>query len=421
MATEENNDIHLHDSLRHYYWPGQRSTATEGTSYTCDGGTALRNLNMNNCTHDCDRQYYLYLPSAACDNSTTIGTLPLVFAVHCLGCSAETMMHWTEIAEQYHFVLAMPEGLQSSFNAQHCCGYALEEKVDDVGFLQVIIHELEKEFSFVSSDLAYALGWSNGGYMVSYAARLFRAIAPISGYQVDLNNRKDRPTAIFLHHAQDDKFVRATGCCTNASMPRCCCGISSFTDTCTSAEAKMQEWASMDVNGCQGNNGNSASVLPIPQITVAKPDAVTCYTYKNCAANTTYCIHQHKGHFNRPSFDAAFPMSMEIADFFARNACNAYGHGRWMEETSRCICQEGTDGAKLEQKYCTPPQGDDNIPTLLPPTSSLSEAPHDFRFVLILLVLIPIGALGMLYYYINSRKRVYKGFDKVSTVELRTL
>jgi len=377
---------------------------------------------MKNCTHDCEREYYLYLPSAACDNgATTIGTLPLVFAVHCLGCSAETMMHWTEIAEQRHFVLAIPVGLENSFNAQHCCGYALEQDVDDVGFLQAVIHELEDEFLFVSSDLAYALGWSNGGYMVSYAARFFRGIAPISGYQVDLKNRKDRPTAIFLHHAHDDMSVRATGCCTNASMPRCCCGISSFTDTCTSVEAKMQEWASMDVNGCQGGKRDGASTPAVPQITMSKPDTVTCYTYNECTANTSYCIHQHKGHFNRPSFDAAFPMSMEIANFFARNACNAYGSGRWMEESSRCVCQKRTDGLNLGQKYCTPLQEDENNSMLLPPTSLPPDAPHFYRFILVVLVLIPIGVLGMLYYYIYVRKRVYKGFDKVSTVELRTL
>ncbi len=81
------------------------------------------------------------------------------------------------MAETYQFVLAIPKGMQSSFNAQHCCGSALEQNVDDVGFFTAIISELSTHHSFVSPEITYAMGWSNVGYMVMYAAHLFRAIA----------------------------------------------------------------------------------------------------------------------------------------------------------------------------------------------------------------------------------------------------
>ena len=444
--------VSVHDALRHDWARRRRSTVDNNSTvenggsyiqFKCGGDATKRQLNMKDCTHHCERNYYLYLPSAACagdnvhlDNRVdSIGTLPLVFAVHCLGCTPMTMMHWTEIAETYHFVLAIPEGLENSFNGQHCCGYALDQGVDDVGFLQAIIQELDQQFHFVSSSLVYALGWSNGGYLVSYAAKLFRAIAPISGYQVDITPAVKRPTAIFLHHAQNDNFVRITGCCTNASMPRCCCQLSTFTDTCTSAEQKMQEWASPSINDCRSSSSSSGQTYPAvtqPQITINKPDSVTCYTYLNCLANTTYCIHKNKGHFNRPSFEASFPMATEIADFFARHACQTGGGGQWTKEEeenqmeSRCVCQAapGSNG----KKYCHTPDGNN---TLSLPTSSLStlaagqegSAPGTVEYGVALLsfILIAVGLLLALYYYSSSRRRTYKGFDKVSTVELRSL
>ena len=73
----------------------------------------------------------------------------------------------------------------------------------------------------MSEDLEYALGWSNGGYMVTHAAAsvsaassdggaggapLFRAIAPIAGYQYN-NITSLHPIGIFQHHSINDPAV----------------------------------------------------------------------------------------------------------------------------------------------------------------------------------------------------------------------
>lgn len=445
LSLNDTAVMQYQDGLRHYnYGKNKRRRATN--NHECGGDAAQRLLTMENgCTgNDCDRAYYLYLPLAACDNGGDLEILPLVFAVHCLGCTPTTMMHWIEIAEANRFVLVIPEGLKNSFNGQHCCGYALDQKVDDVGFLQAIIQELDQEIPFVSSDLTYALGWSNGGYLVSYAARLFRAIAPISGYEVDITPNPDRPTAIFLHHAQDDNFVRPTGCCTDASMPSCCCRLSTYMETCTSVELKMKEWASPTLNDCRDSSSGTAGR---PQMTMDQPDAVTCYTYPNCQANTTYCIHQHKAHFNHPSFQAAFPMANEIADFFARHACETYGGGQWIIDTStgqsRCICPGTTTTATSQtRQYCPPWEGSSSNttpkPTLTVPSSpspsfvvdveqagaTLNETSSGHRVALFSFSLISSGLFLFMVHYIYSssrRRSTYKGFDKVSTVELRSM
>lgn len=432
----------------HYYGKTKRRiAATDNNTQRCGKVPTKRTMTM--CTgDDCDRTYYLYLPPVACANN--IGTLPLVFAVHCLGCTPATMMHWIEIAEAYHFVLAIPEGLHESFNGQHCCGYALAHEVDDVGFLQAIIQELDQEFPFVSSDLTYALGWSNGGYLVSYAARLFRAIAPISGYEVDVTSNPDRSTAVFLHHAQDDHFVRPTGCCTDSSMPSCCCQLSTYMDTCTSVELKMQEWASSTLNDCRGDSSDGSTALT-PRITLEQPGAVTCYMYSKCRANTTYCIHQNKGHFNNPSFQAAFPMANDIADFFARHACQVFGGGQWTMDSdrdqSRCVCPAGATTtmttSSQTQKYCPPAvvEGNSSSSTGFQSSEFTSPSPSFAAAVeqegallqerarghglatLSICLLATLSVLFMLYYFYQSSRRrtTYKGFDRVSTVELRSM
>ena len=47
------------------------------------------------------------------------------------------MQYLGPYSEEYGFALVIPEGYKRSFNAKssNCCGGALDEDVDDVGFL----------------------------------------------------------------------------------------------------------------------------------------------------------------------------------------------------------------------------------------------------------------------------------------------
>lgn len=55
-----------------------------------------RELEIPSCRetnpNDCHRIYHLYFPQIVCENDKSldqIGTLPLVFAVHCYGCNSQ--------------------------------------------------------------------------------------------------------------------------------------------------------------------------------------------------------------------------------------------------------------------------------------------------------------------------------------------
>ncbi len=322
----------------------------------------------------CEREYYLYIPTKVCSSisgissdkssnvigpeDTTVGLLPLVFAVHCLGCTANAMVKFEEVAERFQFILVRPVGIARSWNAKYCCGKALKDNVDDVGFFNSIIDHLDANpsFDFIDRRLSYGVGWSNGGYMVTYAARLFRAIAPIAGYQYgdgDMNSDEtdkitgdDLPslaghtaTGIFQHHSINDQYVNFNGCCmAEGRTGSCCCGISEMSGgQCISVTEGWDDWAT-NVNHCIGST-----------TTYQVDDETTCYYGGSCQANTTLCVYDNKGHFNRPSFSRAFPMFDEIGHFFARDACSLRG-GVWNIAEKNCKCQE-TSGVNTNT-YC---------------------------------------------------------------------
>jgi len=321
--------------------PNCTSADTDESSYGQGG---------HNYNDACNRAYELYVPTTACDHHHETNVLPLVFAVHCFGCPASSMRYWIDYAEAFNFVLVIPHGIDRSFNAQQCCGAALEQNIDDVGFFRDLVNDLTKRNRgrLVSPDLVYGFGWSNGGYMVVHAAHIFRAIAPVSGYQVyddpaeDLSNLvaqiKGRPIGLFLHHSQDDKNVALTGCCSDPTMPQCCCGLSNFVDQCQSAVDFVRSFG-QTVNHCQGEE-----FVSLERIYQKARSIVTCYQVgSDCRANTTYCIHSHGGHFKSPSFEKSFPMTGQIGDFFARDACENVGGGSWSLEYKNCDCSSGGD------------------------------------------------------------------------------
>ena len=106
-------------------------------------------------------------------------------------------------------------------------------------------------------------------------------------------------------------------------MPDCCCNISAHLDTCTSVEAQVERWAMN--NGCSNSSASDISF----QI----PGEITCYTYDSCQANTTYCIYEHRGHFDLSTLPTG-----QIADFFANHMCTT-GNPDAIWDASQRICR----------------------------------------------------------------------------------
>ena len=314
------------------------------TPYPCGSSTHEMEMSSDQCQDDCTRTYHLYIPCAANATSPEIGILPLVYAIHCFGCDASVMRKWETIAQTFNFMLVRPEGVNHSWNSKYCCGYALEKKLNDVGFLELIRDEVAERSDRVQVDknMVYGVGWSNGGYMVSYAAHMFRSIVPISGYQYDNLEiiAGNSPRGIFQHHSLNDPFVRFGGCCTDATQKSCCCGISeASTDQCHSVDSTFDDWAKK-VNQC-----TSTTI-------VFKDDerGIECRSGDGCRANSTLCVYENSMHFNRPSFSIAFPMFEEVGHFFARDACSMNG-AKWEMVTKTCTCDVSSESGQ-SGRYC---------------------------------------------------------------------
>ena len=324
------------------------------TALECDT-LIKRDITISNCREanpdDCSRSYLLHLPTIICNeqNSSIAGdhlptTLPLVFAIHCFGCSAMTMYtSFAQHANEHNLVLVAPEGVKNSWNARDCCGYALDNQLDDIGFLSNIQSALSNEFAFVKPQFTYATGWSNGGFLVMHASELFRGVAPISGFISGMDSELKRGDItggkpLFIHQGMDDPFVRPTGCCHDPNLPKCCCNIAA--DTCTDVMDVAKNWA-VEVNGCK----NDKTLLAKSSYTNTD-EGIQCLTSSNCHANTTICTYEHSGHFNSQSFDKAFPMASEVMNFFARDACEV-NDGSWDSVDKICSCK-----AKLSGPHC---------------------------------------------------------------------
>lgn len=152
------------------------------------------------------------------------GPAPVVIVLHGGGGHPENAANMSQmdlVAARENFIAVypggtggMPGGKLLTWNATHCCAYARENKVDDVGFIRKMIDEL------VSSGRAdpkriFVTGMSNGGMMTHVLARelpdRIAAIAPVVGaiFGDEPPARAAMPAIIFV--GQDDHNVPAAG------------------------------------------------------------------------------------------------------------------------------------------------------------------------------------------------------------------
>lgn len=127
----------------------------------------------------------------------TVGTrtgnaqLPLVLVLHGGGgnaANAENMTGFTAKARKEGFIVVYPEGTGRlrdkllTWNARHCCAYAMKNDIDDVGFVSALIDELIRRYP-VNARRVYVTGMSNGGMMAQRLGRelsgKIAAIAPV--------------------------------------------------------------------------------------------------------------------------------------------------------------------------------------------------------------------------------------------------
>lgn len=193
------------------------------------------------------------------------GSVPdaLVVILHPYGGAAATSYSYEgkTILARTGFSVLMPEGVRNSWNAGHCCGEALERKVDDVDFLFKLVDFLLQEHFDGRMVQVYLSGYSNGAFMASKLAllslapqqtRWISAIALRSGYSYELDLYSTAAAAaaaqvdkisVLAIHGGSDKMVNINGCCKEMD---CCCGI--LTEECFPFVRFVDSWR--QINRC---------------------------------------------------------------------------------------------------------------------------------------------------------------------------
>jgi poly(3-hydroxybutyrate) depolymerase len=172
-----------------------------------------------------ERSYLLRVPPQAGG-----AKLPLVIALHGAGESAGGFAEETRMGaagDAARMMVAFAGGTErvpgrETFNAQICCGDAVGQQVDDVGFIGALIDDVAAHHP-LDRGRVYATGMSNGGMLVhQLAARhpeWFAAIAPVSASIGGMTRdggtyiipMPKQPVPIMIIHGMRDGFVLYDG------------------------------------------------------------------------------------------------------------------------------------------------------------------------------------------------------------------
>lgn len=194
---------------------GRRARAAE-----VDGSSGAQS-GRHTLTHEgARRSYVLRTPARAAGDTTR---LPVVLMLHGGGgnaANAEQMSGLTALGARERFIVVYPEGSSRfrtallTWNAGHCCGYAMERRVDDVGFISALLDTLIARHHADPSRI-YATGMSNGAMMshrlgIALAPRI-AAIAPVVGALFGDETPPRTPVSAFIINGALDRSVPVDG------------------------------------------------------------------------------------------------------------------------------------------------------------------------------------------------------------------
>jgi polyhydroxybutyrate depolymerase len=150
------------------------------------------------------RSYIIHVPESYDGSRPT----PLVIVLHGGGGNAKNIGNvsgFNEKADEEGFIVVYPDGtgkLQRkllTWNAGFCCGYALENNIDDVKFLRTLIEHLQDQY-VINESMVYATGLSNGGIMTyrigAELSDIIAAIAPVAAQIGGQTTENDTPWQI---------------------------------------------------------------------------------------------------------------------------------------------------------------------------------------------------------------------------------
>jgi polyhydroxybutyrate depolymerase len=165
------------------------------------------------------RRYIVHVPPGA------TGNLPVLLAFHGGGGNASGFQQYAEldpIADRERFLVVYPNGTGPlpnrllTWNAgDGCCGYALNNQVNDLGFAISVVSDLETRTP-IDRQRVYATGHSNGAIFAHRLAAersgIIAALAPVAG---SLDLRSFAPTravpVLQIHSVDDPRALYAGG------------------------------------------------------------------------------------------------------------------------------------------------------------------------------------------------------------------
>ena len=188
---------------------------------------------------------------------------PVVILLHGGGGNPENAVNMTQfdaVAAREHLIAVYPGGTGGlpggrilTWNAGHCCAYAMREKVDDVGFIGAVIDRLVSAGK-ADPDRIYVTGMSNGGMMSHVLGRKLSgkvaAIAPVVGAVFGDEPAPAGPVAALVLVGADDHTVPGAGGALGGAAAR---GTAPAEDRAVApAVAQAEYWAK--ANGCMGSD-----------------------------------------------------------------------------------------------------------------------------------------------------------------------
>ncbi|MCU0233051.1 MAG: hypothetical protein MUE90_03330 [Thermoanaerobaculales bacterium] len=228
------------------------------------------------------RSYLIHVPPSYRSGER----MPVVLNFHGGGGNPSSQVELTgmnDTADRAGFIAVYPAGSGRlkkflTFNAGSCCGFARDQKVDDVGFVEALLDDLAK-IVCVDAARVYATGHSNGA-MMSYRLACdlsdrIAAVAAVAGPMGIEDCRPSRPVPILHFHGTADQCAPIAGGA----------GKSKDAGTFRSVDSSVSQW--MKINGCDGRS----------TISYQKAN-VTCATHGGCrdGGEVTLCTIAGGGH-----------------------------------------------------------------------------------------------------------------------------
>jgi len=157
------------------------------------------------------RSYIVHVPKAGSDRAR-----PVILAFHGGGGEADGFKAYAgldAVADREGVIVAYPNGngilprRLLTWNAGECCGYAMNQRIDDVGFAMAVLDDLARQAT-VDVRRVYATGHSNGAMMAyrigAERADRIAAIVPVAGALSIVQFAPSRRIAVLDIHSVDD-------------------------------------------------------------------------------------------------------------------------------------------------------------------------------------------------------------------------